>query len=536
MLAGKEGKADIVEYLLGRPRVDIEAKTTVGDTALDIACRNGHLEVVKLLVAAGARINPGATDVRGALASATLGGKLHVFKYLVEEAGADERWAGGGGMAPLIWAASIGQADIVKYLLGRQGINIDAKTDSGHSALSMACRSGHLKVVKLLVAAGARVESQAQDDPGALASAILGGKRDVVTYLMEEAGPDERHTGHDGVTPLMCAVEKGDPDIVKYLLGRPGIDVEARDGRGQGALDIACEQGQLEVVKLLVAAGARVDAQASNEAGPLIIAIQHGNISVAEYLVEEANADADAIIPDMRLSGLRTACDFAGATGVWELVRCLMDHGANPSMCSPKLLYSALRAGEESIVSRLIDGGIDVTTHHAQGLTPLHAAVRSCPLVVPRLVEAGAEVDAHEPVAGFTPLMEACRGSHLEAVKSLVEAGADPFAMDHKGLTPWNFAAQEAVISYLRPLVARRDQEVCLHELSCHAHFSRVISHDVVGVSGLPSGRAAGCGGRCCIAGGGGEGSGSEGSKHQEEEEKEGQEERRSIDTDTGAS
>jgi ankyrin repeat protein len=77
-----------------------------------------------------------------------------------------------------------------------------------------------LEVVKLLVAAGARVNPQASDEWGPLVSAAYGGNLQVVSYLVEEAGTDVRRAGPDGKTAVMVAVEKGHVDIVEYLRER----------------------------------------------------------------------------------------------------------------------------------------------------------------------------------------------------------------------------------------------------------------------------------------------------------------------------
>jgi ankyrin repeat protein len=247
--------------------------------------------VVKLLVAAGATVDPQASDELGPLASAAMGGHLEVVKYLVEEAGADESRAGRGGWTPLMWAIDKCQTDVVAYLLARPGIDINAKADARGREIDLASWKGHLDLVKLLVAAGATVDPQASDEPGPLAAAALGGHLEVVKYLVEEAGADESRAGRGGWTPLMWAVDKRQTDVVEYLLGRPGVNINAKTDKGERAIDFACAAGHLEVVKLLVAAGATIDPQASDESGGLIAAALGGHLEVVKYLVEEAGAD-----------------------------------------------------------------------------------------------------------------------------------------------------------------------------------------------------------------------------------------------------
>jgi ankyrin repeat protein len=218
MWAVDEGHIEMVEYLLSRPATDVNAKTTEKDGALTFACRKGRVEMMKLLVGAGARVKAESSDELGLVAQAVVWGKLQVVKYLVEEAGADENYRDGGGWTPLMVAADAGQAAVMQYLLDRPCINIDAENERGTKAIDMACRKGHVEVVKLLVAAGARVHPQDSDATGALLQAVRGGKLDVVKYLVEGAGADVTRTGRNGITPLtLASTIMCHTDIANYL-------------------------------------------------------------------------------------------------------------------------------------------------------------------------------------------------------------------------------------------------------------------------------------------------------------------------------
>ena len=57
------------------------------------------------------------------------------------------------------------------------------------------------------------------------------------------------------------------------------------------------------------------------------------------------------------------------------------------------------------------------------------------------LVEAGADVNAKEPLRGTTALMWAAEQKHPEAVKALLAAGADPSAQSGGAGVPRNYMA-----------------------------------------------------------------------------------------------
>jgi ankyrin repeat protein len=150
--------------------------------------------------------------------AAVVGGNLQVVKYLVEEAGADERHTGRTLMNPLMQAAGKGHTAIVQYLLDRPGTDLETRTERGReTALDIACYKGHLDVVELLVAAGARVDPQSRGQPAALVHAAAAGHLEVVKYLVEEAGADVQRASSSGMTTLQMAVDSGHADIVEYL-------------------------------------------------------------------------------------------------------------------------------------------------------------------------------------------------------------------------------------------------------------------------------------------------------------------------------
>ncbi|WP_347261041.1 ankyrin repeat domain-containing protein [Rudaea sp.] len=98
--------------------------------------------------------------------------------------------------------------------------------------------------------------------------------------------------------------------------------------------------------------------------------------------------------------------------------------------------------------------GIDATDANTKGLFnnyPLHvAAVWGDCEAISLLASAGARVN-QKGEHGFTPLMEAVGQGHFEAVKQLIELGAEPLPNDH-GDTPSQYArisGNEPLANYL---------------------------------------------------------------------------------------
>ena len=100
------------------------------------------------------------------------------------------------------------------------------------------------------------------------------------------------------------------------------------------------------------------------------------------------------------------------------------------------LMMAAIR-GHTGLVRKLVDRGADV---NKTGWTPLHYAATSGHLaIIEILLEQHAYIDAESPNK-TTPLMMAAHYGTPQAVKLLLEAGADPSLRNDLGLTALDFA------------------------------------------------------------------------------------------------
>lgn len=156
--AAAEGHAAVVKSLLaaGTP-VDGNCGQHV-DSPLVQAAAGGHVEVIELLLAAGANIEAATVGTRTALSMASATGHIEAVASLLK-AGAHVNGAGvrsGPYHNPLIEAADHGHAKVVELLLAN-GADIETSDRYNNTALSHASEKGHLGVVRVLLQAGARV-------------------------------------------------------------------------------------------------------------------------------------------------------------------------------------------------------------------------------------------------------------------------------------------------------------------------------------------------------------------------------------------
>jgi hypothetical protein len=108
-----------------------------------------------------------------------------------------------------------------------------------------------------------------------------------------------------------------------------------------------------------------------------------------------------------------------------------------------ELLGLAARHGQVEIMGLLMEAGATPTARDSRGRTPLMAAVQSRNAEAIRyLIDNGAEVNARDQLEGTALLRAAGAFGNLESVQVLLSAGADVNVQDKSGMTPLMWAAR----------------------------------------------------------------------------------------------
>ena len=157
--------------------------------------------------------------------------------------------------SPVADAAMKGDADMVRTLV-RQGADVNAAQPDGMTALHWAALNGDLKVMDVLLVAGAATESLTRlggYTPLHLASSK--GHAPIVARLLE-AGSKPKALTATGVQPIHLAAQAGSADAVRLLIDR-GADANARDNtHGRTPLVFAASQNRIEAMRMLIEKGA----------------------------------------------------------------------------------------------------------------------------------------------------------------------------------------------------------------------------------------------------------------------------------------
>ena len=317
--AAKNGDLERVKVLLKDNPELVNTKDRDGETHLHEAGLNGHIDVVRLLLANGADVN--AKDDKGntPLHWAAMLGHQDVSELLLENK-ADVN---------IHEAAASGFLEKIKALIKDHPDLVSSKDQLGETPLHYAADHGYINVVRLLLDNGADVNARSKDDEvlslnglvkvGGLTPlhcAAIEGHKEVVELLLANKA-DVNALSNDGTTPLQWALQKGHQDVAELLRHHSDLETVnallkgnpdflfSKDKDGETPLHSAAMRGYIDVAELLLAKTNAVNVLDASGKTPLIIAAEYGEYEMVDFLVKNG-ADKSA-----KSNEGKTALDYA---------------------------------------------------------------------------------------------------------------------------------------------------------------------------------------------------------------------------------
>lgn len=389
------------------------------------AARLGDLEMVRGLLASGEDPNPPSYhDGYSPLQFAAGNGNAEMTRLLLE-AGADTEYRDHNGDRALIWAAERGHAETIALLLDA-GSPPDAALDPyGNTPLMKASSyGGNIASVRLLLGAGADPNRFDQSGDTALHYAARYDRVDAVGALLAAGANPNAMSSILYETPLHEAAGGHDPSIVQMLIDA-GAAVGPRTKEGRSPLFLAALFGRSSNVRVLLA-HANPDEPDNSGQTPILAAISTLNEDYGDY-------DGAARLLAERTEDRDRALVAAVSTGFLVVARRLLARGADVNAVDDwgmSVLAASTRLPGVEVLDLLLARGADLDRFGAEAL--LAAAGHGNEAAVRLLLGRGIAVDSRA-ANGSTPLLAAAQGAHVDMVKLLLAAGAEPVAVDDLG-------------------------------------------------------------------------------------------------------
>jgi hypothetical protein len=173
----------------------------------------------------------------------------------------------------------IGDPEIYIQKLIKYGADINKTPKYEQSPLLLLTSGKNIKIIKMLINAGADVNYTDGFGFMPLADAC---NSPELTRIFLDAGADVNQQGYDQETALMWAAQHNE-EVVKILL-EAGADVNIKSINKETALHRAVVHNQENIVKLLLEAGANVFIKNWAKKTPLTIAIENGYHNIVKIL------------------------------------------------------------------------------------------------------------------------------------------------------------------------------------------------------------------------------------------------------------
>lgn len=336
-------------------------------------------------------------------------------------------------------AATAGNVEALKYFINK-GVSVNLLDNMSRTALHLAARQSNDKVVaELIKANNSLVHKCDEDNAPAIYYAVERNKLKNASLLIEVNSPVEFYHADGRVRPLCLAIVNEYSDMAQLLI-RSGANVNSHNGcHAKTPLHIAAEYGDVNLVDLLLESGAEITAkETEHNDTPLHIAAKNGKIEIV-YALLRAGA-------------------YVNSENRFE------ETALHQSVGFSEDIFKMAQNVDTLITSKQYQKWREIDSERCA--------------MINLLIAANANVNACNS-KGDTPLHNAAKNFHIDAMYLLINAGADLTKLNRQNLSPlpienyypywvssWHYQ-----ISYYFGMVMARNQYVR------SKRYDKLVSH-----------------------------------------------------------
>ena len=340
--------------LLIKRNANLDAENKSGQNALHIACESKSVNVAKLIIAERPRL---------------------IYKTSAE------------GLMSIHYAAKVGSTETLIFI-DEKGYDLKKESKSGKQVLQIACENGHPSVVKFLLSNRKHGDIFRTIGQGwnLIHYASIGGNIEILKMLID-GGLGITDVTDKKASALHIAIANNRMEMVEFLVSNYPKILDFIDVEGYNALHHACIAGNIEIVQFLLDNGLEPMTLTHNSLSLLHIAILHGRLPLANYLIERFPI----------LISLSTSKGFLP-------------------------IHTAAEKGEVDIITKLCETTVDIKQKTEGGLSPLHVGVVHNQIsVVEILTEKAPSLMDLAAKNGYLPVHTAAEKNNVVLLKVLTK-------------------------------------------------------------------------------------------------------------------
>ncbi len=440
ILAVKHEHIDVVKALL-KKGADISLRDKTGSAAMNYAVKTGNKEILKLLFdTVLSAENFDKSDV-SLLVTAIMEDNFDLARVLIEN-GIDINGKDKNGVTPLKAALVNPNAqDILQLLLyNYKNANV-CFAETPEKSICLAVDWGNIKVTRLLLEQGVDVNTVWDNGDSLLMTAVQKRNEPMTLFLLEN-GADVNVCNKDGIPLLLLAVSQENSKIIQYLIDYH-TPVNVAGENGGTPLMWAAELQNTKPMRILIENGADVHTRDKYGCSALFYAKTPESVRI----LLDKNAD-------IRLKGFwqRTVLSFmilegASQEAIAELLKC---DGISDIINEPdkdgntSFMIACEKDDKMKIADLLIKYGADPNAQNNEGYT-----------VLMKYAELGRFSRLKEFIENYhinlnlqnqngeTALILAAKHNHNRVVEYLIECGADCEICDNRNKTAIDYLEEE---------------------------------------------------------------------------------------------